>query len=66
MPNHVTVSDEIQCKLNLHCSIHWSAEWYMANWILQSTPLTRTPINLHCFSVPFRIQVTGGSIVSET
>ena len=52
--NHLTVSDET----NLHCSstIHWSAEkselsiFYTANWILQSTSITRTLANSNCFS----------------
>ena len=29
------------------------------NWILLSTPITRTLFNSNCFSFPFRIRVTG-------
>ena len=49
---------------NLHFTIHRSAEksvsikFNMANWILQSIPITRNLANLNCFSFPLRVRVT--------
>ena len=44
MRNHVTVSDEIQCKLNLHSTIHWSAKESVTitgKLSIQSIPVTQ-------------------------
>ena len=60
--NHVSISDERSqictvpdTEVLKNPNYHFFTR---ANWIFQSTPMTRTPANSNCFLFPFRVRVT--------
>ena len=59
--NHVTWSCYV-CKALYTLKLlknQWLSIFNTVNWILQSTPLTRTLAWSNCFSFPFMVRVTG-------